>query len=156
LDKQIEEETVDEHVVFRDDLAAEMNFDPKLRSNNLVFGVPMDLHENDIKEIQDSVSGEVTLGGYIEVDPSKDLKKTTNDDTLAWQIHACSKHYKKHYIDINKKMENAGHLQKFSMSAKSNKLPGLSSQLSELYTWNADFKEYSLKHCPDAHDFFKF
>ena len=41
---------------------------------------------------------------------------------------------------------------KFSMSAKPSKLPGLSSQLSELYTWDAEFKEYCLKHCPDAHD----
>ena len=38
------------------------------------------------------------------------------------------------------------------MLAKSTKLPGLSSQLSELYTWDAGFKEYCLKHCPDAHD----
>ena len=52
---------------FRDEIAAEMNFDPELRFNNLVFGVLMDLHEDDMKENQDSVSGELTLGGYIEV-----------------------------------------------------------------------------------------
>ena len=75
---------------------AEMNFDPELRSNSLVFGIPMDLHEEDIKEIQDTVSGELTLGGYIQVDPSKALKESTNDETLAWQNHACIKHYKKH------------------------------------------------------------
>ena len=150
LDAQEEEEAVEEHVFFRDEIAAEMNFDPELRSNNLVFGVPKDLHEDDMQEIQESVSGELPLGGYIEVDPSKALKE--NDDTLAWQIHACIKHYKKHYRDINTKLENAGHLQKFSMSAKPNKLPGLSSQLSELHTWDAGLKEYCLKHCPDAHD----
>ena len=52
----------------------------------------------------------LTLGGYIEVDPSKALMETTNDETLAWQIHACIKHYKKQYRDINTKLENAGHL----------------------------------------------
>jgi hypothetical protein len=134
LDEQIEEETVNEHVFCRDEIAAEMNFDPELQSNNLVSGVRMNLHEDDIKEIQDSVIGEVTFGGFVEVDPSKALKETTNEDTLAWQIHTCIKHYKKHYRDINSKLENAGRLQKFSMSAKLNKLPGLSSQLSELYT----------------------
>ena len=152
LDDQEDKEAADEHVFFRDEIAAEMNFDPDLRSNNLVFGVPKDLHEDDMHQIQDSVSGELPLGGYIEVDPSKALKETSNDDTLAWQIHACIKHYKNHYRDINTKLENAGHLQKFSMSSKPNKLPGLSSQLSELHTWDAGFKEYCLKHCPDAHD----
>ena len=63
-----------------------------------------------MREIQDSVSGELTLGGYIEVDPSKALKESTKDETLAWQIHACSKHYKKNYRDINTKLENAGHI----------------------------------------------
>jgi hypothetical protein len=66
-------------VFFRDEIATEMNFYSELRSNNLVFGVPIDLHEDDKKEIQDSVSGEVTLGGCIEVYPSKALKETTND-----------------------------------------------------------------------------
>ena len=126
LDDQEEKEAADEHVFFRDEIAAEMNFDPDLRSNNLVFGVPKDLHEDDMHQIQDSVSGELPLGGYIEVDPSKTLKETSNDDTLAWQIHACIKHYKNHYRDINTKLENAGHLQKFSMASKPNKLPGLS------------------------------
>ena len=112
----------------------------------------MDLHEEDIKEIQDSVSRELTLGGYIEVNPSKALKESTNDESLAWQIHACIKHYKKQYRDTNTKLENAGHLQKFSMSEKPNKLPGLSFQLSELYTWDAGFNKYCLKHCTDAHD----
>ena len=77
LDEQQEEEPVEEHVFFKNEIAAEMNFDPELRSNNLVFGIPMDLHEEDIKEIQDSVSGKLTLGGYIEVDPSKALKEST-------------------------------------------------------------------------------
>ena len=31
LDEQIEEETVDEHVFFWDDIAAEINFEPELR-----------------------------------------------------------------------------------------------------------------------------
>ena len=35
LDETTEEETVDEHVFFRNEIAAEMNFDPELRSNNL-------------------------------------------------------------------------------------------------------------------------
>ena len=106
LDDQEEKEAADEHVFFRDEIAAEMNFDPDLRSNNLVFGVPKDLHEDDMHQIQDSVSEELPLGGYIEVDPSKALKETSNDDTLAWQIHACIKHYKNHYRDINTKLEN--------------------------------------------------
>ena len=38
------------------------------------------------------------------------------------------------------------------MSAKPDKLPGLSSQLSELYIWEEGFKEYCLMHCPDAYD----
>jgi hypothetical protein len=38
------------------------------------------------------------------------------------------------------------------MSANPNKLPGLSSQVSEQYTCDASFKEYCLKHCLDAHD----
>jgi hypothetical protein len=59
---------------------------------------------------------------------------------------------KKHYRDIKTKLKNAGHLQKFSMSVKPNQLPGLSSQLSELHTWDAGLKEYCLKHCPDARD----
>ena len=67
LDDQIEEVAVDEHVFFRDEIAAEMNFDPELRSNNLVFGVPIDLHEDDMKKIQDLVSEELTLGGYFEL-----------------------------------------------------------------------------------------
>ena len=41
----------------------------------------MDLHEDDMQEIQESVSRELPLGGYIEVDPSKALEKTSNDDT---------------------------------------------------------------------------
>ena len=47
LDDQLEEETVEEHVFSKDEIAAEMNFDPELRSNNLVFGIPMDLHEEN-------------------------------------------------------------------------------------------------------------
>ena len=47
-------------MVSREEIAAEMNFDPELCSNNLVFGIPMDLHEEDMREIQDSVSGELT------------------------------------------------------------------------------------------------
>ena len=114
LDEQTKEEPAEEHVFFKDEIAAEMNFDPELRSNNSVFGISMDLHEEDIKEIQDSVSGELTLGGYIEVDPSKALKESTKDETLAWQIHACIKQFKKHYRDINTKLENVGHLQKLA------------------------------------------
>ena len=37
LDAQKEEEAVDVHVLFRDDIAAEMNFDPDLCSNNLEY-----------------------------------------------------------------------------------------------------------------------
>ena len=58
LDEQQEEKPVEEHVFFKDEIAAEMNFDAELRSNNLVFGIPMDLHEEDIKEIQESTKYE--------------------------------------------------------------------------------------------------
>ena len=80
LDEQTEEDAVEEHVFFQDETSAEMNFDRELRSNNLVFGIPMNLQEEYIKEIQDSVSRELTLSGYIEVDPSKALKESTNDE----------------------------------------------------------------------------
>ena len=41
-------------------------------------------------------------------------------------------------------------MQKFGTSATPPKFPGKSSQISELHTWEATFKEFCEKHCPEA------
>ena len=42
-------------------------------------------------------------------------------------------------------------MQKFSTSATPPKFPGKSSQISELHTWEATFKEFCEKHCFKAY-----
>jgi hypothetical protein len=44
-------------------------------------------------------------------------------------------------------VELTGLLHKFSTSATSLKFPGKSSQISEIHTWEATFKEFCEKHC---------
>ena len=57
----------------------------------------------------------------------------------------------KHYENFNRMLELTGSLQKYYTSAIPPMFPGKSSQISELHTWEATFKQFCEKHCPDAY-----
>ena len=126
-----------------------MNIDPELRSKNLVYGLAHDIHQEDLNELQASVKGEITPGSFIEVDPATALKAATVNPPYAWSIHATTQFLIKHYEEFNHKLELTGSLQKFSTSATPPKFPSKSSQISELHTWEATFKEFCEKYCPE-------
>ena len=70
---------------------------------------------------------------------------------FAWTIHATTQYLLKNYEEFNHKLDLTGSLQKFSTSATPPKFPGKSSQISELHTWEATFKEFCEKHCFEAY-----
>ena len=79
------------------------------------------------------------------------LKAATDNPTYAWSIHAKTQFLIKHYEEFNHKLELNGSLQKFSTSATPPKFSSKSSQISELHTWEATFKEFCDKYCPEAY-----
>ena len=119
-----------------------MNIDPDLRSKNLVYRLANDIHEEDINVLQSAVQGEITPGTMIEVDPATALKAAMDNPPYAWTIHATTQYLIKNYEDFNHKLELTGSLQKYSTSATPPEIPGKSSQISELHTWEATFKEF--------------
>ena len=144
-----EEQT--EMIFSRDEISVAMNIDPDLRSTKLVYGLAQDIHEEDLNELQAAVQGEFTPGSMIVVDPATALKAAINNPPFAWTIHATTQYLIKNYEEFNHKLELTGSLQKFSTSATPTKFPSKSSQISELHTWEANFKEFCEKHCPEAY-----
>ena len=144
-----EEQT--EMIFSRDEISVAMNIDPDLRSTKLVYGLAQDIHDEDLNELQAAVRGEITPGSMIVVDPATALKAAMDNPPFAWTIHATTQYLIKNYEDFNHKLELTGSLQKFSTSATPTKFPSKSSQISELHTWEANFKEFCEKHCPEAY-----
>jgi hypothetical protein len=97
--------------------------------------------------MQAAVRGEITPASIIEVNPATALKAAMDNPPFAWTIHATTQYLIKNYDDFNHKLELTGSLQKFSTSVTPPKFPGKSSQISELHTWEATFKEFCEKHC---------
>ena len=149
-ESEIANET-NEIIFSRDEISAAMNIAPDLRSTKLVYGLSQDIHDEDLHELQSAVQGEIAPGTMIEVDPATALKAATDNPPFAWIIHATTQYLIKNYEDFNHKLELTGSLQKFSNSATPPKFPGKSSQISELHTWEASFKEFCKKHCPEAY-----
>ena len=104
-----------------------------------------------MNKLQAAVQGEITPGSMIVVDPATALKAAMDNPPFAWTIHAMTQYLIKNYEDFNHKLELTGLLQKFSTSAIPTKFPSKSSQISELHTWEANFKEFCEKHCPEAY-----
>ena len=144
-----EEQT--EMIFSRDEISVAMNIDPDLRSTKLVYGLAQDIHDEDLNELQAAVQGEITPGSMIVVDPATALKAAMDNPPFAWTIHATTQYLIKNYEEFNHKLELTGSLQKFSTSATPTKFPSKSSQISELHTWEANFKEFCEKHCPEAY-----
>jgi hypothetical protein len=103
--------------------------------------------------MQAAVRGEITPASIIEVNPATALKAAMDNPPFAWTIHATTQYLIKNYDDFNHKLELTGSLQKFSTSLTPPKFPGKSSQISELHTWEANFKEFCEKHCFEPMEF---
>jgi hypothetical protein len=148
-DNEIYEPT--EMIFSREEISVAMNIDPDHHSTKLVYGLAQDNHDKDLNELQADVQEEIAPGSIIEVDPATALKAATDNPPFAWIIHATTQYLIKNYEDFNHKLELTGSLQKYSTSATPPEIPGKSSQISELHTWEATFKEFCEKHCPEAY-----
>ena len=77
-----------ETIFSRKGISVAMNIDPDLRSTKLVYGLAQDIHDEDLKELQAAVRGEVTPEIMIEVDPATALKAVTDNPPFNWTFHA--------------------------------------------------------------------